>query len=267
LLRRRAENRDFLRAFDIEMKKRIICFIVLLLAGLGAFVAIARADDYEDAVEAYLRGDRAAAAGLFLKEAQAGNVRAMYKLGYIYFSEGSMRDYPAAAKWYRMAAEKGYEPAMFNLADMYTDGIGVSQDDKEAFKWYRAAAEKGHTPAMYNLAVAYAEGRGVGSDRKESFRWFLKAAEKGLVQAQYTVGLIYADGIGTLQNEKEAFKWFSLAAGQGHKTAKCCLAEIYATGMGAPKDKEKARQLAREGLDAGEELCRFVLEKHKLQQK
>jgi TPR repeat protein len=67
-----------------------------------------------------------------------------------------------------------------------------------------------------------------------------------------------------LLNEKEAFRWFSMAADQGHAAAKCCLAEMYATGLGVSKNLSKAKQLAREGFDSGEELCRFVLDKHKL---
>jgi TPR repeat protein len=116
---------------------------------------------------------------------------------------------------------------------------------------------------MYNLAVIYSEGRGIAADGQESFKWFLKAAQKGFAQAQYNLGLIYADGLGVLQNEKEAFRWFSLAADQGHAAAKCCLAEMYASGLGVSKNLSKMKQLAMEGFDAGEELCRFVLEKHK----
>ena len=67
-----------------------------------------------------------------------------------------------------------------------------------------------------------------------------------------------------LQNEKEAFRWFSAAAEQGHAEAKCCLAELYASGLGVAKDMKKAKQMARDGFDSGEQLCRFVWEKHKL---
>ena len=47
-------------------------------------------------------------------------------------------------KWYRLAAEQGYDIAQYNLGVMYENGQGVPQDYKEAVKWYRLAAEQGY---------------------------------------------------------------------------------------------------------------------------
>ncbi len=52
-------------------------------------------------------------------------------------------DYAAALKEWKPLAEGGHPEAQLNLASMYAQGIGVSQDYTEAVKWYRRAAEQG----------------------------------------------------------------------------------------------------------------------------
>ncbi|EGE27627.1 tetratricopeptide repeat family protein, partial [Moraxella catarrhalis O35E] len=43
-------------------------------------------------------------------------------------------------EWYTKAANQGYADAQFNLALMYYEGQGVSQDDQKAVEWYTKAA-------------------------------------------------------------------------------------------------------------------------------
>ena len=76
-------------------------------------------------------------------------------------------------------AEQGDAAAQFNLALMYEDGIGVTQDDKEAVKWYRLAAEQGYALAQYNLATMYYRGEGVILDIVIAHMWFNISASNG----------------------------------------------------------------------------------------
>lgn len=69
---------------------------------------------------------------------------------------------------------------------------------------------------------------------------------------------MYANGLGVEQDDKEAVKWFRLAAAQNYIKAKCGLAMMYASGAGTGKDMLRAKELAREGLNAGEEICKMV---------
>ena len=48
-----------------------------------------------------------------------------------------------ALRWYRAAAARGHPLAQYNLAVMYEDGEGVTQDLVEAYKWYTLAARGG----------------------------------------------------------------------------------------------------------------------------
>ena len=65
-------------------------------------------------------------------------------------------DFATAFKEWMPLAERGNLSAQFNIAAMYEDGKGVTQDYKEAFNWYRKAAEQGVAHAQHNIAVMYA---------------------------------------------------------------------------------------------------------------
>ena len=71
----------------------------------------------------------------------------LYEHGY-----GVHQDYVEAARWFRLAADKGYAPAAFNLGVMYADGRGVPRDRSEAAKWYEKAAAAGNEMAVARLA-------------------------------------------------------------------------------------------------------------------
>jgi uncharacterized protein len=67
---------------------------------------------------------------------------------------------------------------------MYANGDGVPKDFDAAVKRFRKAAEQGHAVAEFNLGVCYDEGWGVVKDRQEAVRWLAKAANQGLERAK-----------------------------------------------------------------------------------
>jgi hypothetical protein len=79
----------------------------------------------------------------------------------------------------RKAAEQGDARAQFNLALMYDNGAGATQDDAKAVKWYRKAAEQGYAKAQSNLGVMYYSGNGVLEDTIAAHMWFNIAAANG----------------------------------------------------------------------------------------
>ena len=84
---------------------------------------------------------------------------------------------------------------MNNLGERYMDGIDVQKSYVEAAKYFRIAAEKGFGPAQHSLGSLYAEGKGVPQNDHEAFGWFRKAAEQGLAPSQYLVGFHYIGGV------------------------------------------------------------------------
>ena len=55
---------------------------------------------------------------------------------------GVAQNYNEAARWYRVAADRGLASAQVDLGSLYFDGRGVVQSDVEALKWLRLAAEQ-----------------------------------------------------------------------------------------------------------------------------
>ena len=52
------------------------------------------------------------------------------------------------AEWYRLAANRGYPTAQFDLGVFYSKGEGVPQDDLLAYMWFDLAAAQGDADAV-----------------------------------------------------------------------------------------------------------------------
>ena len=62
---------------------------------------------------------------------------------------------------------------------MHANGRGVSQSDVEAAKWYRIAAERGYVLAQSSLGLHYANGSGIPRDAIQALMWLTLAAARG----------------------------------------------------------------------------------------
>lgn len=101
---------------------------------------------------------------------------ANYREGVDAYAKGN---FAAALEKFRPLAEDGNALAQFNLGVMYRQGQGVAQDDKEAVAWWSKAAEQGHVEAQDNLGLRYARGQGVTQDWVQADKWFTIAAASG----------------------------------------------------------------------------------------
>ncbi len=57
-------------------------------------------------------------------------------------------------------------------------GLGVAPDQQEAAKWYQMAADRGFANAQFKLGVLYAQGQGIPKDDIQAFMWFTLAGGK-----------------------------------------------------------------------------------------
>jgi len=112
---------------------------LILIASLVSipFVHPVFGGQYEDAVDAYERGD-----------------------------------YKTAYRLFKPLAEQGDTQAQNNIGDMYDKGRGVPQDNAEAVKWYRKAAEQGDVIGQNNLGEMYEKGKGVPKDYVLAYMWY-----------------------------------------------------------------------------------------------
>jgi TPR repeat protein len=118
----------------------------------------------------------------YLVAARAGNVEALYALGYgyQYGIRESVKDGTKAARWYRAAIDKGHARAMTALASMYLDGDGIPRNRSKGLYWLRRAIDLGEPIAMYTLgAMEMTGGDGVARDPVKALRLLRAAAAKG----------------------------------------------------------------------------------------
>jgi TPR repeat protein len=88
----------------------------------------------------------------YRKAAEQGDASAQNDLGWMYEQRGQADDYAEAMRLFGKAAEHGDARAQYNLGRMNESGKGVDQDNAEAMRWYRLAAAKGHQEALYKVA-------------------------------------------------------------------------------------------------------------------
>jgi len=107
---------------------------------------------------------------------------------------GVQQNYPEAAKWFQLAADKGDADAMNMLGVMYAQGLGVTRDGRNAIKLFAQSAYLGCSSAMVNLGVLYAAGRGVKHDNALAYTWLIAALAIG-VPAEVHDATVYTLGM------------------------------------------------------------------------
>lgn len=153
--------------------------------------------------------------------ARQGDALALFEIGARYTEGrgGLVANLPEAAVWYKLAADRGFAPAQYRLANLYEKGTGVSPDAVKAMDYYRKAASQGNASAMHNLAVMYASGANGAPDLAEAVTWFRQAADLGVSDSQFNLAILYARGSGVSRDLEESYKWFAIAAKGGDKDA------------------------------------------------
>lgn len=88
-----------------------------------------------------------------LNRAQMGNVNAQNDLGVYYQREGNFKE---AAKYYKLAADKGEYIAQYNLGELLLQSEGLSpsrQTVEEALGWFQKAAKNYYTKAYGKVGI------------------------------------------------------------------------------------------------------------------
>jgi TPR repeat protein len=97
---------------------------------------------------------------------------------------------------------------------------------KQAFEYWLDAAEKGYPKAACDVGWMFSQGHGVTKDNKKAFEFMLQAADKGYHRAQNNIGLYYKNGTGCDINMGKAVEWLEKAEAANYdKLAKKALKE------------------------------------------
>jgi TPR repeat protein len=211
------------------------------LLALTFFSLTAIAADFQAGLDAYNKGDYAAALKEWRPLAEQGDANSQYNLGLLYArGQGVPQDYKQALAWYQKAAEQDVPAAEYNLGVMYANGQGVDANPAEAKKWFTKAAQKGVGEAVEGLAAIYGEGLGSSETPAELEKWYREAAAKGVASAAFNLGVMYDVGQGVQPNYAEALKWYQQAADAGYASAMTNIAILYYNGQGVKRDLVQA---------------------------
>ncbi len=156
----------------------------------------------------------------YISSAQ-NNPEKLYNIGQLYYDGICVeQNYQKAIEYYEKAAEQGIPEAISILGYMYDVGLGVKQDFEKAKKLYEKAAEQGISGAISNLGYMYENGLGVKQDFEKAKKLYEKAAEQGNSVAISNLGFMYHYGMGVEQDSEKAIELFEKSAKQGNEGAK-----------------------------------------------
>ena len=234
-----------------------IAFAACILA-VAAFTALPafsadKDKDFEKGDFAMEEGDMETAVRFFARAAENGHAEAANRLGVIKHND---KQYEEAFKLFKQAAELEFKPAIMNLAQYYSIGLGCEVNYKEAFKLYMKLAEDDDAEAQLIVGVHYFNGTGVDPNDEEAVKWFRIASDHGNLQAQVNLGKCFLWGRGVPEDKKEAFELFSQASQKGDSMAKYMLGTCYLYGHGTSKSEILASIFFHDSID----LIRMQLE-------
>lgn len=98
--------------------------------------------------EIHLRNNQKDSAIFYLEQVVDYDAAVPAKLGKIYLED---EDYRAAFFYFNQGKDAGDPVAMYYLAEMYYDGLGVEFNEREAVKWWQQSAKRNYQPAQEYL--------------------------------------------------------------------------------------------------------------------
>ncbi|MFZ4396193.1 MAG: trypsin-like peptidase domain-containing protein [Kiritimatiellia bacterium] len=167
---------------------------------------------------------------------------------------------------WQKAANVGISEGQTILGLCFDYGIIVTNDTDSAMKLYKLAADKGYAPAQYQLGRCFANPERVGTTSSDRFfdapPW--EKHERKVVAEKIVLGGTPENNLGDnndLQSRGrvESIKWLRKAADQGYIPAQTELLRCYEFGHGVPKDKTEALNWCRKAADGGDGFAHSIL--------
>ena len=156
----------------------------------------------------------------------------------------SAGDYAGAVVEWQGPAAEGDADALFNLAQAYRLGRGVTADNARARQLYEEAAKRGHVKAADNFGLMlFQEG-----EQEKAMPLIRAAAERGDPRAQYVLGLSHFNADYAPRDWVRAYALMTLAQGQGLPQAQEAIAQMdrYVPMVQRQQAQSLARQLEAE---------------------
>ncbi len=228
--------------------------------------------------------------------AEANDPVATFHMGKVYaLGIAVLQNLDEGIRWYRKAIALGEPRAYANLGWFYQSGHGVSQNKEKAFELLSYGAEHGvvsaraaigimlltgegcprvpaaglakleeafndgYLNAGNHLADLYFEGKNVPKDTELGHGWLMKVANRGDERTMAILGHYLLTGSHGKKDPETGLKLMQQAVQHQFLPAYLWLGTLYKKGEGVSQDLEKAIDLFKAGVTAGDTNCEKAL--------
>ncbi len=161
-------------------------------------------------------------------------------------------DHAEAARWARMAAEKGSAEARALLGYLLTSGPEPLRNLDEAREWYRKSAEAGSPQGALGYALALGQVQGDEEHNRTIVGWLKKAAAAELPTALFLLGEITDRGFCVEPDRAAATAFYRRAAERGHRSGQARYGLALMQGIGVPANPTDGESWLRKAALAGD---------------
>ena len=142
-------------------------------------------------------------------------------------------------------ARSGNALAMFDLGELFGNGLKQAPDEQQAQMWYAKALaafqavelERPNRYVEYQIGRMFSAGLGTEQDYGSAVLWFEKSAAHNYASAQYSLAKLYREGCGVEQNYETALQLYEQAAAGGSPYAAWELGKLYRDGVEITPDE------------------------------
>ncbi len=118
-----------------------------------------------------------------------------------------------AQKLFQQGAKDGDESCQLNLGFFYDEGIAGEKNKKKAVHWYRKAYQGGCSSAASNIGTVYRDA----GEYKRALWWFHRGLAMGDCDDLLEIGKLHEKGLAKRKNPEKARSYYTkiLAAAEG----------------------------------------------------
>lgn len=115
-------------------------------------------------------------------------------------------------------AERGAVWAIWDVANYYKKGMGVTANEERFVHWIKAGSAQGNPSCQFLLGTWHIHGdRGMPRDREKARRLFALSAENNDARAQFCYALMLYLGEGGNEDREEAFRFLAFSVVNGFR--------------------------------------------------
>jgi len=203
--------------------------------------------------------ENAVAAVKFCRQAAAAHPEVAHYEALLARATYAAGRYNEALALYLKAADAGDVRGMVSLGLLTQMGDHTPKDLKAAYALYEKAAEHGSADGAINLAVALVKGEGINKDIPRALALLKKTSDSGSARATYDLAEIEANATGG-KWAGEALSHFRRAGAEGYGEAYRAAAVLLDEGRGVPRNPAAAAEdlLRAVAADAGEAIAELT---------